>query len=175
MESSELLLDAYSRIQQTAHHAAEGLSAEQLAHRPEKDANSIAWLVWHLTRVQDDHVSEIAGQEQAWLAEGWAERFGLPAEPRLTGYGHTSEQVGTFRPESPDLLLRYLDRVIERTNTYLGTVNSTELSRVIDRSYDPPVTVGVRLVSVINDNIQHAGQARYVRGIVERRASQPSG
>jgi hypothetical protein len=165
----EILLDAFDRIRETLHRAVEGLDREGLAFRPDADANSIAWLGWHLTRIQDDHVSEIAGREQAWISDGWHERFGMPPDPSNTGYGHSSEQVAAIRPESPQTILGYHDAVADRTREYLATVDSQELDRIVDRSYDPPVSVGVRLVSVISDNLQHAGQARYVRGIVDRR------
>ena len=171
VETSEVLRDAYTRIRQLVHQSADGLYAAGLAYRPEADANSIAWLVWHLTRIQDDHVSEIAGVEQAWIADGWAQRFGMDPHPKNTGQGHTSAQVAAVRPDGPELPLAYHEAVWSRTVAYLATVDADELDRIIDRSYDPPVSVGVRLVSVISDNIQHAGQARYVRGIVDRRSS----
>ncbi len=171
MEVRDVLSDAYSRIRQTVHTAVEGIPNQGLTFRPEADANSVAWLVWHLTRVQDDHVSEIAGKEQAWVSDGWAARFGMEPDPHITGYGHTSSQVAALSPDSPETLLGYHDSVMDRTMEYLSTVDAQELDRIIDRSYDPPVTVGVRLVSVISDNIQHAGQARYVRGIVDRQTS----
>jgi uncharacterized damage-inducible protein DinB len=168
VESREVLADAYGRIREVVHRSAAGLTAEDLAYRPEADANSIAWLVWHLTRIQDHHLSELAGREQVWVAEDWAGRLGLTAGPEETGFGHTSEQVAAVRPDGPEHLLGYHDAVAARTAEYLATVDADELDRIVDRSYDPPVSVGVRLVSVISDNIQHAGQARYVRGIVDR-------
>lgn len=164
MQAQEVLADAYARIR----GAVEGLDHHGLTYRPDADANSIAWLAWHLTRIQDDHVAEIAGREQAWTAEGWYESFGLPFGPADTGYGHTSDEVGAVRPDTPDLLQGYHDAVAERTLAYLASIDAHELNRVIDRSYDPPVTVGIRLVSVIGDDLQHAGQARYLRGLVER-------
>ncbi|MPZ61061.1 MAG: DUF664 domain-containing protein [Propionibacteriales bacterium] len=164
-----MLADAYGRIRSLVHRSAEGLSGDELAYRPEADANSIAWLVWHLTRIQDDHVSELAGREQTWTAEGWHARFGVPEDPAETGHGHTSEQVAAVRPAGPDLLLGYHDAVADRTLEYLDTVDADELDRIVDHSYDPPVSAGVRLVSVLSDNLQHAGQARYIRGILERR------
>lgn len=170
MQTTDVLADAYGRIRHLVHQSVEGLDGEALAFRPEANANSIAWLLWHLTRVQDDHVSEIAGREQAWVSDGWAAEFGMPTDPSNTGYGHSSEEVARVRPEGPDGLLAYHDAVSDRTKEYLATIDADELDRIIDRSYDPPVSVGVRLVSVISDNLQHAGQARYVQGIVERRA-----
>lgn len=171
LQQSALLTDAYSRVQELVHIAADGLGADGLAYRPEPGANSIAWLVWHLTRIQDHHVSEIAGWDQAWIAGGWAERLDMEPDPDNTGFGHTPQQVGAVTPEAPDDLLAYHDLVAARTLDYLPAVDTEgELDRIIDRRYDPPVSVGVRLVSVISDNIQHAGQARYLRGIVDRLA-----
>lgn len=169
MEAKDVLADAYRRIRGLVERTAAGLDAEALAYRPDVDANSIAWLLWHLTRVQDDHVSEIAGHDQAWVAGGWAERFGRPADPANTGYGHTSEEVEAMRPQSSDLLVGYHEAVVARTLDYLETIDATELDRIVDRSWDPPVSVGVRLVSVIGDSYQHAGQAGYIKGMIERR------
>jgi len=168
METSNVLKDAFDRIRQLVERSVGGLDADALAYRPEAGANSIGWLVWHLTRIQDDHVAEIAGRDQVWMVDGWADRFGMEADPHNTGYGHTSEQVAALRPGTPNLLTGYHAAVAERTREYLQMIDETELDRIIDTSYDPPVSVGVRLVSVISDNLQHAGQAMYVRGILER-------
>ena len=169
METKDVLADAFGRIRGLVERIAEGLDAEALAYRADPGANSIAWLLWHLTRVQDDHVSEIAGREQTWVDDGWAERFGLPADPANTGYGHSSDQVAGVRPESGDVLVDYHQAVFARTQEYLETVDDTELDRIVDRSWDPPVSVGVRFVSVIGDSYQHAGQAAYIAGTIERR------
>lgn len=169
METRDLLADAFGRIREEVEAALDGLAASALTFRPDPEANPVAWLVWHLTRVQDDHVSEIAGREQAYLEDGWAERLGMPPDPHDTGYGHTREQVGAVRPGGTETLLAYHRAVAERTFAYLRTVDAGELDRIIDDRWDPPVSVGVRLVSVISDCLQHAGQANYVRGIFERR------
>ncbi len=168
METSDILSDAYGRIHELVHRITDGLDEEALAYRPDADANPIGWLIWHLTRVQDDHVSEIAGHEQAWVADGWAQRFRMEPDPANTGYGHTSEQVSAIRPDA-QLLRDYHDAVHERTVAYLATIDPDELDRIIDYGWDPPVSVGVRLVSVIGDDLQHAGQAAYVKGLLERR------
>lgn len=169
MDVAALLTDSFSRIGEEVHAAAEGLSAEQLAFRVDPEANSIGWLVWHLSRVQDDHVAGVAGSEQVWTAQGWAERFGLPFRVRSIGYGHSSADVAAVRVESPELLTGYYDAVAARTLEYVGGLTEDDLDRVVDEAWDPPVTLGVRLVSVIDDCAQHAGQAAFVRGIVLRR------
>lgn len=168
MDTSTLLVEAFRRIPELVHGACDGLGAAGLAYRPEPGANSIAWLVWHLSRVQDDHVAEIAAMDQVWADRVWAERTGINRDGMATGYGDTPDDVAAVIPESPEGLAAYHDAVAERTMEYLEGVDAAELDRIIDHSYDPPVLVGVRLVSVISDNLQHAGQARYLRGTIER-------
>ncbi|GAW49826.1 MULTISPECIES: mycothiol transferase [unclassified Nocardioides] len=165
MTPAQLLIDAFGRIEQTGRAAVEDLDDDQLAHRATADANPIAWLVWHLARVQDDHVADVAGLEQVWTAQGYADRFGLPFEDSATGYGQTSEEVGQVRA-SADLLADYLSAVTAQTVSYLQTVADGDLDRVVDERWDPPVTLAVRLVSVVSDDLQHAGQAAYGRGLL---------
>jgi uncharacterized damage-inducible protein DinB len=167
MTSAQLLTDGFGRVQGVVQRAAGGLTAKQLAHRPADGANSIAWLVWHLTRIQDDHVADVAGTPQVWTEDGWADRFGLPLDASDTGYGHTGDQVAAVRVESADLLTGYHDAVHDRTVKYVSALTDGDLERIVDRAWDPPVTLAVRLISVISDDLQHAGQASYVRGLLE--------
>ncbi len=169
MTPAELLTDAFGRVHDAVHHAVDGLSPEELAFRPGPDANSIAWLVWHLTRIQDDHVAGVAGTEQVWTAQDWHGRFGLPFGPAETGYGHGTDDVAAVRVGSAELLTGYHDAVFAATTRYLASVGDDDLDAVVDRAWDPPVTLGVRLVSVIADDLQHAGQAAYLRGLAEGR------
>lgn len=165
MRSAELLRYAFDQVGATLRSAVEGLGPEDLTRRPAPGANTIGWLAWHLLRVQDDHVAEVAGHEQVWTAEGWAERFGLPFPVSATGYGFDEEQVAAVRLPSVDLLLGYADAVHARTAQFLDGLSDDDLDRVVDRSWDPPVTLGVRLVSVLSDDLQHIGQAAYLRGL----------
>lgn len=165
-----LLTDAFTRVRDLVHEAVEGLSDDELAHRLDPEANSVAWLVWHLLRVQDDHVSEVAGREQVWTSAGWADRFGLPLEPGATGYGHSPGDVAKVRA-SAELLAGYADAVAEQTLAYVATIEADDLDRVVDERWDPPVTLGVRLVSVVDDDLEHVGQAALVRGVLLRRRS----
>jgi hypothetical protein len=168
MHSPELLLYAYDQVQETLRGAVRGLTAEQLERRIAPDANHIGWLAWHLLRVQDDHVAAVAGREQVWTAEGWADRFGLPFDVSATGYGFRSDQVAATRIPSADLLLGYGSALQARTAEFLRGLSDADLDRVVDDRWDPPVTLGVRLVSVLADDLQHVGQAAYVRGVILR-------
>lgn len=166
MRSAEVISDGFGRVREVVHEVVDGLTPQELAHRIDGRANSIAWLVWHLTRVQDDHVADAAGTGQVWVSGGWGERFGLPFDPLATGYGHDAGEVAAVRVESGDLLLGYLDAVHEQTIAYVQTLTDPDLDRVVDTAWDPPVTLGVRLVSVLSDDLQHAGQAAILRGVL---------
>ncbi|MFB6673876.1 DinB family protein [Streptomyces sp. NPDC056390] len=168
MHSKDVLTDAFGRIHETVHSAVEDLSAEELNTRLNDDSNSIAWLIWHLTRVQDDHISDAFRTDQVWLADGWADRLDLALPPSDTGYGHSGKQVAKVQVSSGELLLGYFDAVHERTLAHVAGLTDADLDQVIDDTWSPPVTLGVRLVSVISDDLQHSGQAAYVRGILER-------
>ena len=167
MDVAALLLELYGRIPPLARDAVEGLDADQLTERPSAGANSIGWLVWHLTRVQDDHISEILDTSQVWIDGDWAGRFGLEPDPSNTGYGHSATEVSTVRPEGPEVLVGYLDAVDQRTRSFLQRLVAADLDRIVDRRWDPPVTLGVRLISIADDGLQHAGQAAYVRGLLD--------
>lgn len=164
MKAVDVLTDAFGRIHEVVHEAAEGLTVKDLHVRLHPRANSIAWLVWHLSRIQDDHVADASGQEQVWLAQDWVGRFGLPFRPESTGFGHSSKQVAETQVGSSELLLGYFDAVHEQTMGFITGLSAGPLNRIVDESWDPPVTLGVRLVSVIADDLQHAGQAAFIRG-----------
>jgi hypothetical protein len=168
VNTAELLEDAFGRVREAVHGVVEDLSVDDAGARIDGSSNSIAWLVWHLTRVQDDHVSEVAGSDQLWTSAGWSERFALPLEPADTGYSHTSEQVEVVTAD-PSTLLGYYDAVHEATLRYVRGLGDADLERIVDERWDPPVTLGVRLVSIVDDDLEHVGQAAFVRGVLERR------
>jgi uncharacterized damage-inducible protein DinB len=166
--ASDLLVDGLGRVRDRVHEVVDALSEEQLGFRPSDAGNSIGWLVWHLTRVQDDHVATVAGSEQVWTSDGWVGRFALPFEETATGYGQSDADVSVVQP-SAELLVGYHDAVHERTVGYVEGLGDADYARVVDERWDPPVTLGVRLLSVLNDDTQHVGQAAYVRGLIDRR------
>jgi hypothetical protein len=165
MTSAELLVDAFGRVSDDVHGAVSGLTDDELCVRLDPDANSIAWLVWHLSRIQDDHVADAFGQAQVWPA--WAPRFELPFDLGEVGYGQDSASVGAVRVPG-SLLISYYEAVQAATLPLVSAIADPDLDRVVDRRWDPPVTLAVRLISVINDATQHAGQAAFIRGILLR-------
>jgi hypothetical protein len=163
----ELLADSFGRVRERVAALTDGLTTAESSYRPDDQANSVGWLVWHLTRVQDDHVADLAGTEQAWTANGWYERFGLPFDAAATGYAHSSDEVDGVRVDA-SLLDAYHDDVYRRSLDYVGSLTADELSRVVDEAWDPPVTASVRLVSILDDCQEHVGQAAYLLPIARR-------
>ena len=164
--AKQILVDAFGRIRELVVDLTDGLTDEIASYRPDPEANSIAWLIWHLSRVQDDHVADLAQVAQVW--PGWRERFGLPFGKWATGYGQGPKEVAAVRV-SGELLGQYHSAVHDLTLRYLDGLTPAELDRIVDTRWDPPVTAAVRLVSVIGDTMQHVGQAAYVRGLAVRR------
>jgi hypothetical protein len=166
MDTRDLLADSFERIDQLLRQIADGLGPEELNHRPGGTGNPIGWLLWHLSRVQDDHVAGLAGAAQRWPT--WQQRFGLPYDESTVGYGHTSAEVDRVQIAEPELLVGYHAEVHQATSDYLERADAGELDRIVDRRWDPPVSAGVRLVSIQGDCLQHLGQAAYVRGLLGR-------
>lgn len=162
-----LLLELYGRIPPLIREAVDGLDAAQLTRQPALRGNTIGWLIWHMSRVQDDHVAEILDLPQIWVGADHAIRFGLTADPTNTGWGHTIDEMLAVRPDGPGSLLDYFDAVDRRTRGMLEGLRRTDLDRIVDRRWDPPVTLGVRLISIADDSLQHVGQALYLRGILD--------
>lgn len=167
MDAAATLSELYDRLPDLVRAAVDGLTPEQLRTTPGNGANSAGWLVWHLARVQDSHVAELLGDEQVWASDAaWAAGVGLDPDPGNTGYGHGPDEVAAVRPESSDVLIRYFEAVAARTGAYLRGLTDADLDQVVDEDWDPPVTLGARLVSVAEDDLQHVGQAAYVRGLL---------
>jgi uncharacterized damage-inducible protein DinB len=166
MDAKDILVEGFGRVPDLVHAAVHGLTAEQLRWAPAAGANSIGWLVWHLTRVQDSHLAELIGAQQVYLDGDWAAKFGRDPDPSDTGYGHSAAEAAAVTPSSAQALQDYYAAVHERTLGYVRGLTDADLDRVVDEAWDPPVTLAVRLVSVVDDDAQHAGQAAYVRGLL---------
>lgn len=160
----DLLRDAFTRLAEHADELTDDLTDEVAGYRPTPQANSIAWLLWHSARVQDIQIAQVAGVEQVWTRDGWVDRFGLDLPRDDSGYGHSAADVAKVRAPA-QLLAGYYRAVHELTLGYLDGVTAEELARVVDKHWNPPVTAGVRVVSIIDDCAQHLGQAAYLRGM----------
>ena len=167
MRATDVLIDGLGRVSENVHAVLDGLGPEHLNRTPAPGANSIAWLVWHLTRVQDSHVAGVADTDEVWVGGGWVDRFDLPFSPADTGYGHSGADVSRVVVDDPALLRAYYDATHAVSVDYIASLTDSDLDRIVDTNWDPPVTLGVRLVSVVDDDAQHVGQAAFVRGMLE--------
>lgn len=173
MEWNDLLADGYGRVLEVLERVLKGLTQDDLNWQPRPECNSIGWLTWHLTRLQDDHIASLMSEEQLWTGDGWHARFDRPAEAKDLGFGQSPEQVAAFQSPDVETFLDYHRAVLERSKRYFLTLSAADLDRKLDEPWFQPLpTVGVRLISVLGDSLQHAGQAAYVRGQLQGRGWQ---
>lgn len=173
MEWDDLLVDAYKRLPEFLSNVLKGLSQDNLDWQPHPDCNSIGWLIWHLTRQQDAQISSLMNEQQLWLSGEWAKRFNYSPDPGDVGFGHTPEQVSSFKSPDIQTILDYHYAVLDRTKRYLITLSKNDLDRELEEPWFQPLpTVGVRLISILEDSLLHAGQAAYIRGLIQGRGWQ---
>jgi len=166
MEWKDLLIDGYSRVPEFLENVLKGLTQDDLDWQPRYDCNSIGWLVWHLTRQQDAQIASLIDGKQLWVTDKWYTKFGRQPEPDDVGFGHSPEQVSAFKSPESRTLLGYNRAVVERSKQYISSLSENDLDRELNEPWFQPLpTVGVRLVSILDDSILHAGQAAYVRGM----------
>ena len=165
MEFQQLLIEVFERVSQMLEKALDGLTQDDLNCLPNPDCNSIGWLVWHLTRVQDSAISNLMDKEQCWIVGKWYSKFGRNPDPTDRGVGHTSVDVSNFKSPDSKTLLDYYNAVFKQTKEYIGKLSTAELGREMDNPRNP--LVGLRIAGIINDNIQHIGQIAYLRGMLK--------
>jgi hypothetical protein len=170
VEWPELIVDGYDRLPELMEEVLAGVRTDDLDWPPRPGCNPLGWTVWHLTRVQDSQIADLMGEADLWTRDGWHEKFGRPPDHEDSGYGHTPAQVRAFRSPSAKVQLDYLRAVTARTKQYLASLSPSDLDRELDEPwYKPLPTVGVRIVSILADCHQHAGEASYIRGLLKAR------
>jgi uncharacterized damage-inducible protein DinB len=165
MDWHTLIVNIFDNLSKVLGRTLEGLTPEELNQQPAHDSNSIGWLVWHILRGQDLGIAGLMGDEQLWIREGWHAKFNRPPEPMDFGLGHTPADLAAFKSPDVKTLLGYQQAVLEQTKRYLNNLSESELDRKLDHPVFP--TVGARITAIISDNLQHAGQAGYVRGLIQ--------
>jgi len=168
MEWRDLVVDGYRRVAGTLEEYLKGLTPQDMDQQPRPDSNSIGWLAWHTTRGQDSQIAALMGEPQLWISEGWHQKFGRPADPKDTGFGHAPADVAAFKSPPVETQLAYQRAVLARTERYLASLTPDDLARQLNEPWFQPLpTVGVRLVSIMADNLQHVGQIGYARGLLK--------
>jgi hypothetical protein len=166
MDWRDLIVDGFERLPELAEEAFAGVRPADFDRAPQPGANPLGWTVWHLTRVEDGQVAEMMGQPDLWVRDGWHKKFNRPPDHDDSGYGHTPAQVRAFRSPSAKVQLDYLRETTKRTKRYLASLELADLKRPIEPGPDPS-TVAIRLVSILADCHQHAGEAAYINGLLK--------
>ncbi len=168
MEWKDLLVNSYDEAFKAVERALVGLSQEDLDWQSRPDCNSIGWTAWHLARELDGLVNSITGEEQLWIKDKWHEKFNRLPDPTDSGTGHSPEQVAEFKSPDVKTLLNYYQSVLEMSKLHITSLSSSDLNRKIDdpwAQYFP--TVASRLVVALEETLLHAGQACYIRGLLQ--------
>ncbi|MFC2018395.1 DinB family protein [Chloroflexota bacterium] len=165
IEWQQLIIDAYERIARILEKALYGLTTDELNQQPNPDCNSMGWLTWHLSRWQDRIIAELMDEEQLWITGGWYGRFNRAPDTTDTGLGHTVKDLSEFNSPDARTLLEYHHAVLERSKRYIGSLSAADLGRETGHQRFP--TVGARIIGVLSDNLQHAGQVAYLRGLLK--------
>jgi hypothetical protein len=168
MDALDILRDLTSRPRDAAARLRDQLNPEVLNARPAGHDNSVAWLLWHTGRELDVQLAGLTGDEQLWTARGFDRRFDLGEVGDTVGYGHSPAEARRILVEDGAGLLDYVDAALAAVDRHLEMVTVEDLEDVVDAQWDPPVTRGARLVSILDDAIQHLAQAAYVLGMPVR-------
>ena len=163
-----LLVSIYRRMTEETEKILDGLTVEDLRKRPSPGANPIGWLIWHATRSMDRTIGDAVTGQQLWVRDGWHARFGMPPDPMDTGYGHTDEQVDALKIPDVKTLLDYHRAVMNVLENHLGDLSEADLDREYPFSVEPGTKMPFsrRILANVHD-IQHIGQAAYVRGLIK--------
>ena len=149
--------------------AVDGVDDDTLKAMPNSDSNSMAWLVWHMTRVADRFIySRFQETGQLWTAAGWHDRFGMEADPDDFGMGWSTEKVAAWDCPSRDVLMGYYDAVNAAARSYINGLDADGLARRVTAPGPPGSTMSVAdaLGILLWDNIVHGGQIAYARGFL---------
>ena len=173
MEWIDILTDGYNRVPEYVGRILDGLTYDDMKWMPSKDSNPIGWSIWHGIRGMDAQIASLAGTEQLYIKDGWARKFNRPADAGDTGFGDGPAEVAAFEPPDASVLLGYTEASVKRAIEYMNTLTSKDLDRELGGHWTPPPTVGVRLVSIMEDAVIHAAEAAYARGLRQGMGWQP--
>jgi len=169
MAAVEGILSALERNWEMVDNTLAGLDDTLIARRPTDQCNSIAWLLWHMTRVLDTFVhTRLQTQPQVWIRDGWYAKFGMDPDPDNRGVGWTTAQVAQWVPPAKEIQVGYYEAIKQATRAYLATLSDTDLEmRRIIPPVSEPRTVAAALGQVTWYNVAHGGQIAYVRGLFQ--------
>ncbi len=166
MSPTESVVSTLQRNWAMVDSAMEGLDQETINRIPAEQCNSIAWILWHMSRVVDTFVNtRFQSRPQLWIAGGWHQRFGMGDDPDDRGVGWTMEQVASWSPPDLSVQLGYHQAVREAAAGYLSSATEADLAEVkVIPPAPEPRTVANALGQMVWDAVAHGGQIAYLRG-----------
>ena len=165
MDVQELFLDSLAKADGDLRRAVDGLTRDELMAQPAGPrSNPIGWLLWHLTRAQDNLGSRAAGKATVWASQKWYEKLGMEETPA----SFTPDTVNTFDPKSLDTIMGFYDAVYASTQEWAKALKEADFDRESPAANpsQPSRTVRELLAIIVNDNVQHIGQVAFLRGMV---------
>lgn len=170
MSHLEMLIDSLERAYERFERLFEGVSIEEANHFPVAETapqiKSMTWLAWHTARELDFQIADLAETTPIWHSQEWEKRFPMTVADDEQDWKHTLEEAQKIQADRVEDLLGYLRSATDTTIDYLRKLEPARLDEVIDESWTPAVTRGMRLVSIIDDAAMHSGQVIYARRLL---------
>jgi len=161
MEARKLILNSLEQSQGYLTKALDGLTQEEAAWSPGVECNSITFILWHLSRVEDFFVNRvIQRQKELYEAENWQEKLGTPVK----AYQYTVEELQAWPVPKLEVLREYANSVREKTLALIQSIPPEKLSELA-RPDRPPDTIGDILSRISTEIAMHVGQIAYLRGV----------
>jgi alkyl hydroperoxide reductase subunit AhpC len=106
----------------------DGLAAEAIGYRPEKSFSSIAWNIWHITRIEDAIANIFIADSDQVLNKEWLDRMNVRITD--TGNAFTKEDVDAIdgRVNAKELL-NYRKAVGKNTQKVLKSIRAVDKKR----------------------------------------------
>ncbi len=162
-EVKDIILGSLQQSQGFLAKALDDLTQEEASWRPTSECNSIAFILWHLARVEDYFMSRvIQRQTETYEAEGWQQKLGTA--PRDMGFGYTVEKLQAWPVPKLEIIRGYHEAVRLKTLAFLESATPEKLAEVPrpDRS---PDSIGISLGHMATELALHISQIAYLRGV----------
>ena len=170
------IIDFYRHEQKRLHHAmgesVSDLTPEEWNHTIEGRGNSIAFLVWHCARTEDNILRFILqGRSTIWAEGHWHERLNLP--PRVQGTGMATEEARSFHISDLALFMQYVNEVWREYESYLAGITDggaalSERNVTVKPLGDMPAILAIGQVCISHCFI-HLGEISLLRGTLGKR------
>ena len=165
MDTGKFTLGILTSLQETLTRALDGLTTEELAYQPDKESNSIGFILWHQIRAEDMMViATLAGKQEEWETGKWATRMGFDDDFKDNGWGYTADQISSFAVPKLEELVSYGKAVRSETVKYISGLTPEDFDEVKTAMFgDMPVSN--LLTMLINELALHIGHITYIRGL----------